>query len=208
MEKEYIDEIQGYRRTWLNTENLDSHAYVCGWCNEKVASKDGFRAEGLSQENIYICTHCRKPSYFPNRYYKDTNGSIVTEHCPAVPQTKFTGAVKHVPKSVNLIYEEARLCHSSGAYTMAALACRKLLMNIGVNKGADDNKSFAYYVDYLDQQNYFPQGTEAWVQKIRDRGNTATHEITPIECEESGQSLRFSEMLLKIIYEFPGIAAQ
>ena len=50
-------------------------------------------------------------------------------------------------KSWKHYYREARNGVSVGAHTSSVLACRKLLMNIAVNQGAEAGKSFISYVD-------------------------------------------------------------
>lgn len=86
------------------------------------------------------------------------------------------------------------------------MICRKLLMNIAVSKGAEENQNFQYYVDYLDSNNYTPNGTKDWVDVIRTQGNEATHEIAIYTREQAEEILSFTEMLLRLIYEFPNKA--
>lgn len=75
-------------------------------------------------------------------------------------------------------------------------------MNVAVSQGADKNKSFAEYVQFLLEQRLLPKPSKDWVDWIRRRGNDAAHEIEMITREESETLLQFSEMLLRIVYEF------
>jgi len=117
---------------------------------------------------------------------------------------------KQVPNidslEIEKLYNEARGSFSSGAYTASAMCCRKLLMNLAVSKGANENSSFNYYVGYLETNNYLPNGTKDWVDIIRTKGNEATHEIALSSQDEAEEILKFSEMLLRLIYEFPNMA--
>lgn len=76
-------------------------------------------------------------------------------------------------------------------------------MNIAVAKGAKEGETFVFYVDYLATQNYVPPDARPWVDHIRTMGNTATHKINLTSKEEAEELIQFTEMLLKVIYEFP-----
>jgi hypothetical protein len=93
---------------------------------------------------------------------------------------------------------------SVGSFTAATLLCRKLLMNVAVSEGADPGEHFVVYVKYLDTNGYIPPKGKPWVDRIRDLGNIATHEIKITSETEAEQALTFVEMLLSFIYEMPG----
>ena len=44
----------------------------------------------------------------------------------------------------------------------AVMDCRKVLMNTAVHQGAEEGKTFAYYVDFLDSKGYIPPNGRAW----------------------------------------------
>ncbi len=174
-------------------QSVPSNTYTCGYCGSSVASEKGWA--GYSNRGlIYLCHFCNRPTFID-----------VVEGKKQYPGTAFGNSVKNISEdSVRLLYEEARACTGASAYTAAVLCCRKLLMHISVSKGANENKAFAYYVKFLSENNYVPPDAHDWVDHIRDKGNEANHEITIIEKEDAEELLAFSEMLLKIIYEFPG----
>ena len=109
----------------------------------------------------------------------------------------------HNHKNVEDLYQEARRATSAGSHTAAVLCCRKLLMHIAVSKGAKPGETFASYVNYLSDNNYVPPGAKEWVDHIREIGNEANHEINIMKPDDSKDLIKFSEMLLKIIFEFP-----
>lgn len=76
-------------------------------------------------------------------------------------------------------------------------------MNIGVELGAEEGKSFVFYVNYLADQGYIPPNGRGWVDHIRKKGNEATHEIALMSKEDAEELISFSEMLMKFTYEFP-----
>ena len=137
---------------------------------------------------------CHYPTLFD-----ESTGSVIQ-----IPGISFGKSIEHLPDDVQKLYEEIRRATSSQSYTAAVLACRKLLMHIAVEKGAETNKTFSFYVKYLADNHYAPPGSQSWVDKIRDSGNEATHEIKIMTKEEAEELVNFIEMLLTFIYEFPG----
>lgn len=93
-----------------------------------------------------------------------------------------------------------------GGHTAAVLCCRKLLMHIAVSTGAKAGLPFIEYVEFFAAHNYIPPGASDWVDHIRRKGNEANHEIVIMSAEDAKDLLNFSEMLLKMIYEFPAAA--
>lgn len=177
---------------WRNISAISSKEYQCGYCGNVVASNQGFYAqktiEGL-KAYVCICPHCAKASFI-------LGGTITPELAPG-------NEVNHLPEQVEKIYREARNCMSVSAYTASVLASRKLLMNIAVSQGANENLRFIEYVDYLAENGYVPPNGRGWVDHIRRKGNEATHEIQVMEHSDATDLISFSEMLLKFIYEFP-----
>jgi hypothetical protein len=76
-------------------------------------------------------------------------------------------------------------------------------MHIAVEKGAAENLKFIEYVEYLSTKGYIPPDSKEWVDEIREKGNEATHEIVIMSETEAKDLLQLTEMLLKIIYQFP-----
>jgi hypothetical protein len=173
---------------WKNVQELAVKTYVCGFCNNQVASVTGI----FSNQNqiIRICPNCEAPSYWGNG----------KDQFPGVPPGR---PVSHLPKELESLYSEARSCAGHNAFTASVLLCRKMLMNIGVQQGADEGKTFIYYINYLADQGFVPPNGKHWVDHIRKKGNEATHEIAFMTHKDATELITFSEMLLKFIYEFP-----
>ena len=176
--------------SWYNIVNIEPKDFVCWSCDKKVASDKGYYVHGRL-ETIYICPNCSVPVYY------DKNG-VQVHYAP------FGDRVGNLPDNVGDAYQEARLAHSVSSYTASAMMCRKILMNVAVEKGAEKNKNFVYYVGWLFDQHYVPPNAKDWVDHIRKKGNEATHEIPSISKEDSEGLLMFCEALLKNIYELPG----
>ena len=179
---------------WNNPTTITSASFKCAFCANTVASNLGYRATSKvinKSARIYICPHCNNPSYF-NDYNNQYPSPIIGE------------AVANITdEEVETLYEEARSAASCNAFTAAILCCRKLIMNIAVSKGAAVDLKFIEYVEYLSNKGYIPPDGKGWVDQIRIKGNEATHEIKIISKEEAAQLIRFCEMLLRFVYEFP-----
>lgn len=78
-------------------------------------------------------------------------------------------------------------------------------MHVSVAKGAEQGLSFLKYIDFLDTNHFIPPGCRRWVDRIREKGNEANHEIVIMNKAEAEEILSLSEMLLKILYEFPNM---
>lgn len=81
-------------------------------------------------------------------------------------------------------------------------------MHIAVEQGADEDKSFKYYVDYLSDNNFIPPNGKQWVDFIRESGNVANHQIVIKEKEETEKVITFLSSLLLFIYELPAEMSQ
>jgi len=179
---------------WGNAVTVEGYSYQCGYCDKEVAPNKGYYCK---EGNVYkravigICPNCNLPTVL------DASGEM------QAPSPRKGKNVDHLPTEIDKLYQEIRGCYSQNAYTASVLLARKILMNVSVYLGADEDKRFQYYVDYLDTEGYIPRNSKGWVDIIRKKGNEATHELPDINKKDAEDVLAFTEMLLKIIYEFP-----
>ena len=183
---------------WENIQSASARRYRCGYCGDRVASDRGWQTNASAPNSAFrageirVCPICNQPTYFrqPVKYQ--------------LPGAPAGAAVKHLPSDVERLYDEARDSHAAAAYTAAVLALRKLLMHVAVEKGAKQGMAFVEYVEYLDKHHYLGHDGKGWVDLIRTRGNEANHEIHLMAQADSEHLLTVAEMLLKLVYEFPG----
>lgn len=178
---------------WQNLQSIKSKQYTCGYCGNLVASIFGYPSlDDLNihlPEKIHICPHCSQPTFF----------NAISQ----IPGISPGAEIKFLPNDVEQLYAEARKSVSIGAPTASILASRKLLMNIAVSQGANEGLKFIEYVDYLATKGFLPPNGREWVDHIRSKGNEATHEIKLMSTADAEELISFTEMLLKIIFEFP-----
>lgn len=184
---------------WVNSGSIEPRSYVCGYCGNRVGPALGYTAtwsqrgtgNNLGSTSIYICSACNQPTNF------DLSGR-------QWPGVAYGQSVEHLPNDVRELYEEARRCMSVSAYTTAAMACRKLLLHVAVEKGAKANQKFVYYVNWLVNERLVPRGADEWLGHIKDQGNFANHEIPAVSEQDAEQVLALVQGLLTFVYEFPG----
>ena len=168
---------------------------VCGHCNNNI-SLNTYAEYYNTDSNIYLystgqCPYCEKPIIYDR--LKKT----------AIPYSSKFDTINHLPKDIDILYKECKDSFSVGSYTCCVITARTLMAHIAVEQGAEENKSFVEYVNYL-QQNCLPIKTNnAWVDKIRQLGNDSTHKLLIATKEEAELSIKFIIAILKNVYEFP-----
>jgi hypothetical protein len=179
---------------WRDIYDVGESRYQCGACGERTTGQFGIwqqTRDGGVHGRVVICSHCGCPTYFE---------SIEQTY----PKPRYGQPVEGITdEGVLRLYSEARHCTSYGAFTSAAMLCRKILMHVAVSLGAKPNQNFKEYVDYLDGEGYTPPKGKEWVDDIRDKGNEANHEIRIVSEEEAQKTLYFTGLVLQLIYSAP-----
>ena len=184
--------------TWQGVGNIRSREFTCGHCGKLVASEKGWYAKRNDSNQPWAAAHI---CHFCN------NITYIAPTAKQYPGVKFGQDVEHIDApDVQAMYDEARTAMQAGAPTSAVLACRKILMHVANSKGAKPNLRYIEYVDYLVSEHYVPPGSKEWVDKIREKGNEANHEISISTSEDAKMILGFIENLLRFVYELPGRA--
>ena len=157
--------------------------------------------------------------------YKASNGNVVPQlypqfavgYCPecgypliqdlhnhkTIPAMREFDTVSFLPEDVERLYNEMRDAYAASAYTCCVITGRTLLAKVAVEEGAEENKGFVYYVDYL-VNGFLPKSnSKPWVDKIRQLGNDSAHKYVIADKEQATLTLKFLEAILKNVYEFP-----
>jgi len=175
---------------WFNEQNMQPREYTCGFCGMLVSSSKGWgHRSDVAKYRIAICPNCVKPTFF--------------DDAMQVPAPQCCKNVKHLPDDIASLFDEAQGSYAANAFTGSVLLSRKLLMNVAVNNGAKEGESFQAYVDFLASKGIVPSGGKTWVDKVRTKGNEATHQVERRTQKEALLLLRFLEMILRTQYEYP-----
>lgn len=178
--------------SWSGIDKIESTPYICPFCKKEVASQYGyyFRIDSHHfdfNRKIVICPHCNNPTYFnySDRYPGETHG----------PDVKKLSVV------VQNAYNEARVCFSNNSFTACAMMCRKIIMNVSVGEGAKEGESFISYIDFIKNNNLIGKKSNYRLDKIRQSGNDANHQIREISKEEARELLDITSFLLITLFE-------
>ena len=107
------------------------HGYHCAHCGRDVTG--AVLASVGSSSGTYIrwlqCSHCHHPA-------------VQDEDNTYLPGKMFGPVLEGLPAEVDRAYDEVRRCMAANAFTAAEALCRKILMHIAVDKGAEEGGSF------------------------------------------------------------------
>ena len=180
--------------------------YTCGHCDRNVTGRVvctysfNFPPDTISISRIrfLICPSCSMGSVW----------HIINSEEYIIPGMKPGDKLEGLPTNIENSYNEARKCFSIQAYTACELLCRKILMYIGVDKGAPEGQSFVSYLDYLEQEGYITPTIKTWADRIRQFGNLSTHVLSPPDKSRTEATFKFTMVLLRIIYEMEHLSDQ
>ena len=166
--------------------NRKIREFTCAFCDIKTG---GYVVASHLDAGIewLICINCKR-------------GSVIND-INVSPHPLLGRSILGLPEIIDIVFTEARQSLSTNSYTACELTCRKLLMNVAVDKGAKENQSFIFYIDFLEDNGYITPPMKSWVNKIRENGNESTHEIKAPNQKRANDTLEFTTQLLLIIYE-------
>lgn len=181
---------------WKHSYSISSRGYICYFCNERVASDKGYEGtiDGYNiSRYVRICPHCTQPTLFTY--------SVRTGVWIQVPKPLPLSPITDAKDDVKDLFEEARKCMSTESYTAVAMICRKLLMNIAVDHGAEENQKFKVYVEYIQSENLVSKSATELLTEIKDIGNDANHEIPQVSVEKANQIIELTNEVIRQIYK-------
>lgn len=129
------------------------------------------------------------------------------------PQPEPFDTPEHLSQDVAHTWGEALSSFTASAFTSCALMCRKIIFHMAVEAGLPEKNdkgwapSFEQCVDHLVEVGHITKRQKSqWVDSIRKWGNTATHDLEPIEEATAFSALEFTFQLLQMVYVFPNAA--
>ena len=192
----------GYTNNVAVMKYKDSEPCYCGHCNNKIGLdvylkifniiKTGTgKSENVQKYSVGVCPLCGAPII------------LNKENSNVLPAMREFGEISFLPKDVDILYNEMRDAYSVQAYTCCVISGRTLLANVAVEEGAEEDKSFKYYVNYLVDKYLPATKNKPWLDKVRELGNDSAHKTIIANKEQAKISLTFINAILKNIYEFP-----
>lgn len=167
---------------------------TCGNCGAGVAAEVIYSIDVYGGTIVWLqCPGC-------------LDGSVKTLSGAIYPVAPTGRTVANLPPEVAQAWREARTAHAVAAYTASEIMCRKILMHLAVDVAQSPvGGTFKQYVEALDTAGYISAGLRPAVEKIKDRGNAANHDLPASNEEGSRSTLKITEHLLAGIYEIPGL---
>lgn len=168
--------------------------YKCATCGKDVSGAVVARAtSGTDVVRWLQCPNCG-------------DGAVQRIDRNIYPGVPFGVKLEGLPDDVELAYTEARNCMAVDAYGACELVCRKILMCVGVEKGAKEGEPFASYLTYLAGKGFITDAMMGWVEIIKENGNKATHRIEKVDKARAESTIMFTGELLRIVYEMEFMA--
>lgn len=179
--------------------NTTARNFRCGHCGQGVSpilglhkSQHVVQAGTLTfSRDFRICPECEMVTTFKKN--GQFPGPLQGENFKA-PR-----ANAEVTKTVAL-YNEARIAVSHNSPSCAILMFRKLLMHIAVEQGAEQNRSFLDYVEYLKTNGVVGKPQHTILDRIRKEGNVENHAIVRASEEAANDLLTLVTLLIKSVY--------
>jgi len=172
----------------------EDRAYVTGDCPNCAAHQFIVIAVTAKQERAWLrCISCRL--------------AVAVNEGVASPSQKPLRVPSGLPAEEMKLWAEIRECLGVGANTAAVMLCRKLLMHVAVAHGlpAKNEKNFAptfaQCVDHLLIEGVVTKRMEPWIDRIKEVGNEANHEIAPVGRDSALDVATFTQKLLELAYE-------
>lgn len=113
-----------------------------------------------------------------------------------------TADVDGLPDNIAQVYHEARKAVSVQMYTSCEMLCRKILVNVAVDKGAKKKDTWNHKkcIKYLVKKGYIT-GFTGVANYIRLTGDQSTHKIGSPSRERARQTVKFTASVLKHVYD-------
>jgi len=111
------------------------------------------------------------------------------------------------------VWSEIRACLGIGAYTSAVMMCRKMLFHLAVSNGLHPKDgsgrapNFTQATKHLEAEGIITTRMRPWVDRIKDIGNEANHELEAINEKDALDVARFTEQLLRLSFEMDALVA-
>jgi len=177
-------------------------ALICPHCAARqllvvAAHVDGNYKKSVERTQWLRCVTCLKGSVLQG-------GRIY----PAVRPLRTPAGLPPIDEA---IWEEVRACLGVGANAAAVMLCRKLLFHIAVSHGLppknnkDRAPTYTEAVDHLESEGLITKRMRPWVDRVKDVGNDANHELTPVTAEVARDMATFTEQLLRLAYELDAL---
>lgn len=179
---------------WQKSDETRGGNYRCGHCGADVGPSRYYFTNENPQGFVFVCPACNRPTYICDGLSEQTPGPLAGRSIAGISNPE-----------VEKLYLEARKALANGAPSASVMVCRKLLMHVAVEQGAEPDKGFRYYAKYLSDEGVVGTPFAGVVKHIADQGNKENHELEVRSPNDARTLLLLTEFVLASIYELPGM---
>jgi hypothetical protein len=156
------------------------------------------KSEGMEGKYSFLkCPRCRRPFIL----LQVDDGAGWDEPIRLYPPREM-GISPAIPKSISLVYEEARTCFRAKAYTATAIMCRKTLEGIAEELKITA-RNLASALKEMKDKGIIESRLYEWADALRISGNEAAHGVgTTISPQDAKDVLEFTNALLEYVFTF------
>lgn len=184
---------------WSRAEGTLDH--ICGHCGRGVGGqvwaqkRDLVHSQELPVGYLTSCPICDRGTA-----HVRVGLNEIAAHPSPIPGRH----IEHLPPDVDRAYSSARRAVQARSFDGAAMVLRNLISHVAVDLGADRNKRYAFYVDWLNDEGHIPPDSDGLVQQLRRLGNETAHDLIDVEADDVLVALDIADLLLRFRYEAPG----
>ena len=120
------------------------------------------------------------------------------------PNSATFDAPEHTPENIAGDYKTAKKNLLGNEYKAASIMARTAL-EAAVKEFDARGVNLKQKIDNLAEQHVITQSLAEWAHEIRDIGNDAAHESSPISQADAEQAVYFAEMLFTYLFTLPGM---
>jgi len=181
----------------------EAEDYLCGVCGKPVhetciASATYDENHGAHKGKILWCIcPCGQPTVITMQIFP---APLLKNQHP-LPMEFIAG--KNWPPDLERLFREAAASFAAGAFTASAMVCRKILMVVACEAGAQEGQSFASYVDHIIAAVVPIPSAKPSIDKIRTIGNDANHDVAFVAEPEARRAMSIAAYVLNSAYSLP-----
>jgi len=190
----------------------------CPHCHTKKVSFNSYgeviRINTKTYITAFFCSGCyggiiaeikHEPGSSPFNYSGNIDASKHLRVLKIYPSAIETKAPGYLSENLKNFFLQAATSLESKNYDAAAIMTRKVLEVAVKVLDAEGSGDLYNRIESLSDKNLITQDLKDWAHAIRDDGNTAAHEETPVSKEFAEELLSFAEMFLMYTFTMPNM---
>lgn len=149
---------------------------------------------------VYMCTSCKEPIFFKERYQRGSNAIITIFHdCCHVEFLKIEFDYEFIPKEVEVDLREAFNCYESGCFNAFGAMCRRTIQSAASDLGKKGKTKVQNQINELKEIANLDDETFSILNQIILDGHDGAHPHLPKLSAERAEILL--ELMKDVMYQ-------